>query len=273
MSKNLTDYDDVNTFAPKAVFGIVILVLLGLAAFSATHVVPPGHRGISVTLGKVDPQARGEGLAFKFPMIEVIYNYPIKQITQESRAQVYSSDLQTVQISYNVLYRLPESKVVELFQQYEGNPYTKLLEPRVQEAIKEVAALFRAEDLVKNRQVIKKQIMDKTIQDLGDLIFIADIPITNIDLTDELERAIEQKTIREQEALAKEFELDKARKDAEIAVVAAEAEAKSVQIKGDALKSAPEVIELEIVKKWNGIPPTTVVSGKGGANILLPLSR
>jgi hypothetical protein len=90
-------------------------------------------------------------------------------------------------------------------------------------------------------------------------------------LTDELEQAIELKQIKEQEALAKEYELRKAKKDAEITVVNAEAEAKAVKIKGAALKTSPEVIELEIAKKWNGESPATVVVGKGGGNVLLPL--
>jgi regulator of protease activity HflC (stomatin/prohibitin superfamily) len=97
------------------------------------------------------------------------------------------------------------------------------------------------------------------------------LAITNFDFTDELEKAIEQKTIREQEALAKHFELEKAKKDAEITYVNAEAEARAVKIKGEAIRLAPSVIQLEIVKKWNGVSPQSVVTGRGGADVLLPL--
>jgi regulator of protease activity HflC (stomatin/prohibitin superfamily) len=125
--------------------------------------------------------------------------------------------------------------------------------------------------LVKNREKIKEQVLAKVAAAVGTMISFTDIPITNFDFTDELEKAIEQKTIREQEALAKHFELEKAKKEAEITIVNAEAEARSVQIKGEALKTSPEVISLEIVKRWNGVSPQSVVIEKGAANVLLPL--
>jgi prohibitin 2 len=245
-----------------------VLVVLFISSF---HVVPPGHRGVSVTFGKVNPLVRNEGIAFKKPFIETIVDFSIRQSTVEGHAGAFSSDLQTVQVAFKALYRLPEHRVVELFQQFQGDPYLSLVEPRIQEELKQTTAIYRAEELVKNREKIKNEVLEKVRVSVGDLVTINDLAITNFDFTDELERAIEQKTIREQEALAKNFELDKARKDAEITVVNAEAEAQSVKIKGEALKSSPEVIALEIVKKWNGVTPQSVVTEKAGANVLLPV--
>lgn len=315
------------------VAGFAVLVILALLLVTQSfEVVQPGYRGVSVTLGKVDPNFREEGLTFKMPFVETIYQLPVKQITVSGVAQCFSSDLQTVTIAFKALYRIPESKVVELFQEYKGDPYESLLEPRIQDALKQVAALYRAEDLVKNREQVKiraTQIVQKTLKlkegfsfaDVSDvkelmeakqeiarkqekqdessemqtpdlpapvsaldkdeldpkmyntvpLVNLVDLPISNIDLTDELERAIEQKQIKEQEALAKRYELEKAKREAEITVVNAEAEAKAVRTKGAALRSSPEVIELEIAKKWDGKTPSTVVVGKGGGNVLLPL--
>jgi len=248
------------------VAGIVILLVM-----SCYHIVPPGHRGIAITLGKVNPNAKPEGLNFKKPFIERIYNFQIRQKTVEGLANSYSSDLQTVQVAFKTMYRISENQVINIFQQYSGDPYLSLVEPRVQEELKQTTSYYRAEELVKNREKIKTQVLEKVKKAVGELVFVNDLAITNFDFTDELERAIEQKTIREQEALAKAFELDKARKDAEITVVNAEAEARSVKIKGEALKFSPDVIQLEIVKKWNGVSPTTVVTGRGGADILLPV--
>ena len=322
--------------ATTAVFiGLAVLFLI----FQSFTVIQPGYRGVSVTLGKPDPNFRAEGLTLKWPFIEQITPVPVKQITVAGKAVCFSSDLQTVTISFKALYRIPESKVVDLFVKYHGDPYESLMEPRIQDSLKQVAALYRAEDLVKSREHVKRQtaILVRKILSLkegvsaddvpellvteaavvpaapaetlsaieGDdkaakatkkaaaapkpvkkaasnrldskrfnaipLLTLVDLPISNIDLTDDLEHAIEQKQIKEQEALAKRYELDKARRDAEITVVNAEAEAKAVKIKGAALKSAPEVIELEIAKKWDGKAPTTVVVGKGGSNVLLPL--
>jgi len=251
----------------------VIAAIVALALLTSFHVVPPGHRGVSVTLGKVSPIVRDEGLTFKKPFIEKIINVTVRQMTVEGSAAAFSSDLQTVQISFKTLYRIPDNRVVELFQKFQGDPYLSLVEPRIQEELKQTTSIYRAEELVKSREKIKHEVLEKLKKSVGDVVYITDIAITNFDFTDELERAIEQKTIREQEALAKNFELDKARKEAEITFVNAEAEAKSVKIKGEAIRMAPEVINLEIVKKWNGVSPQTVVTGHGGANILLPVSK
>jgi prohibitin 2 len=259
----------------SGIFGLIgggLALLLGIFfIFGCWSIVPPGHRGISVTLGKVNPMVIGEGLTFKKPFVESIIKMPVQQITQNSKALSFSSDLQSVEISYAVLYRFPEGKVVELFQQYSGNPYATLVEPRVQESIKQVTAGYKAEELVRYREKIKIAVLDKVQKELAGLIDVRDIPITNIDFSDELEKAIELKQVTEQQALAKEYELKKAKKEAEITVVNAQAEAESVKIKGEALATAPRVIELEIVKKWDGKAPQTVVTGQGGANVLLPI--
>jgi prohibitin 2 len=254
-------------FIPIAVIVVAALVLLA----NSIHIVPPGHRGVSVTLGKVSPAYRGEGLAFRMPFIQKIANIPIKQITQEGQAPSFSKDLQTIMVNFAILYRIPETSVVRLYQQYAGVPYEALINPRMQEVVKQATSQYRAEDIVKKRQEVKTLVLADMREKLKDIINIVDITITNIDLTEELERAIELKTIREQEALAKQFELQKAKKEAEITIVAAKAEAEAVRIKGIAIKYAPDVIELEIVKKWDGKSPQTVVTGKGRANVLIPL--
>lgn len=253
---------------------VVIVFCLLFAYFffgSVYDSVPPGHRGISVTMGKVSDRLLGEGFTWKKPLVETIVKIPIKQLSIQSNATSFSSDLQTVTVKYVVLYRLPQSRVIELYQQYDGDPYIALVEPRVQEAVKQVASNFKAEEIVKKRDEIKKQVFEKVLAQVSGIIEVRDIPITNIDLTDELEKAIELKQVTEQQALAKQYELQKAQKEAEITIVNAKAEAESVKIKGDALKQSQEVIQLEIAKKWNGISPQTVVVGVGGANVLLPL--
>lgn len=256
-------------FGAAGTLAVAIVVLVVLAG--SWTIVPPGHRGVSVTLGKVHPEVLGEGFNLKKPLIEQVVKVPIQQITVSGKTACFSADLQTIEVSYSVLYRIPEGKVVELFQQYAGSPYHALVEPRLHESIKQVTAKYRAEEMVKSREEIKASVLQKLQQELAGLLDVRDVPITNIDLSDELEKAIELKQVTEQQALAKEYELKKAQKEAEITIVNARAEAEAVKIKGEALRSAPDVVSLEIVKKWDGKSPQTVVLEKGGANVLLPL--
>ena len=257
----------------KAIAWIVsiIAVFVFIAILGCYTVVPPGHRGVSVTLGKVDPQMRGEGLAFKKPFIQKIVKVPIQQITAGNKTPCFSSDLQLVEIAYYILYRLPENKVVELYQQYKGDPLTALVLPRLNHYLKLIVSGHRAEEIVKNRDSIRADTLEMMRTELAGLVDIRDLTIENIDLSDDLEKAIETKQVKEQEALAKTYDLQKAKKDAEIVLVEATAQAEAIRIKGEALKSSPEMIDLEIVRRWNGVSPVTVVTSEGGASILLPL--
>lgn len=254
------------------IVGLGIAVVAVLIVGGSWHIVPPGHRGVAVTLGKAATLPRSDGITAKLPLVTTIYDMPIKQITQEGTAACFSSDLQTVQVKFNVLYRIPEGQVVSLFVMYHGNPYDTLILPRAQEITKQQTAFHRAEDLVKAREKLKAAILPK-LQEAIKEVTIVDFVVNNIDLTKELEAAIELKQVMEQQALAKNYELQKETKEAEITVVRATAEAQAVKIKGEALKAAPEVIQLEIAKKWDGKAPTYVSTSAGGANILLPLEK
>ena len=258
----------------KSTIIIVIIVISIIIGFSSFKIIPPGNRGVLVTLGKVSPQEKPEGAVFILPFIQQLTIIPVTQTTTTGTANSFSSDLQTLKIDFACLYRIPATKVVTIYQQYRGNFYDSFIEPRIQESIKQITSSFRAEDLVKHRDKVKNQVLESLRNSLKDMVEIIDIPLTNVDLSEQLQHAIEQKVVREQEAFAKQFELEKAKKDAEIAIVQAEAEAQSVKIKGEALKSAPEIVQLELVKKWDGKSPTSVTvvgSDRTGADIVFPV--
>jgi regulator of protease activity HflC (stomatin/prohibitin superfamily) len=274
MNRQDIDIGPAPSYLRSSAFATAMLAIFVI--YSSFHIVPPGHRGISVILGNVNPEAFSEGVTFKWPLIQKIIDIPIMQIKADGKAESFSSDLQNLSISFAIMYRIPADKVVTLFQGYKGDPYTSLIEPRAQESTKQITAAHRAEEIVKSRDKIKEQIVAKLKEAVGDLIIISDVTITNIDISTQLEQAIEQKVVREQEALAKSFELEKEKRQAEITFVQAEAEAKAIKIKGDALKVSPEAISFEIARKWDGRAPLAVTSSGAsgtGVNILLPIGQ
>ena len=249
--------------------GIIIFVIV-LMASSGTYVVHPGYRGVEVTMGKVTAVPTKEGFGFKAPLITHIENVSIRQQTAEDQAECYSSDLQQIHIELRVLYRIPESSVVKLYQDYEGEPFQSLVAPRVHEALKEVAALQSAEQIVKNREQIKTKALDLARQKLSTLLVIEDIVIQNIRLTKELEQAIEAKMVQEQEAQRSKYLQQRAQIDADTSVIKARGEAESIRIRGQALKDNPAFVELQVVDKWDGVAPLIIGSGD---NVMMPLSE
>jgi len=254
--------------------GIAILIfVIIIISSTGTFVVPPGHRGVEVTLGKVSPVFKPEGFGMKTPFVTTIVPVTIRQQTKEVTADCYSSDLQQVKTQLRVLYRVPEASVVRIYQDYAGDPFDSLIAPRVQEALKEVTALQSAEQIVKKREEIKTKTLAAAQIKIGQILVVEDIVIQNIDLTKELGTAIESKMVQEQEAAKAKFLQQKAEIEATTAIIRAKGEAESIDIRGKALRENPTFIDLQIVEKWDGRSPLVIGNGGGGgATILLPLS-
>ncbi|MGE0614649.1 MAG: prohibitin family protein [Bacteriovoracia bacterium] len=177
-----------------AAIAIFICVIIGAAG---TFVIPPGHRGVLVTMGKVSPAFAPEGFGVKAPFVTTVMPISVRQQTKTTQADCYSSDLQQISIELKVLYRISENMVVKIFQDYAGDPFDSLVSPRVAEALKEVTALQSAEQVVKKREEIKTRALAAARTKVGSLLVIEDIVIQNVALSNVLESAIEAKMVLE----------------------------------------------------------------------------
>ena len=252
----------MSSHAIARLIGVALLIFaIIIMAAAGTYVVHPGYRGVEVTMGKVSPNFKPEGFGLKSPFVTDIHPFSIRQQTAEDKAECYSSDLQQIQIELRVLFRIPESSVVKLFREYYGDPFESLIAPRVQEALKEVAALQSAEQIVKNREQIKTRALEIARKKIGTLLVIEDIVFQNITLTKELEHAIEAKMVQEQEASKSKYVQQRAQIDADTAVIQAKGEAESIRIRGQALKENPAFVDLKIVDKWDGLTPLVIGGG------------
>jgi prohibitin 2 len=261
-----------NLMSPQTIARLVGLALLIfvviIIASAGTYVVEPGYRGAEVILGKVSSAFKPEGFGFKAPLITSITPVSTRQQTAEDKAECYSADLQQIHIELRVLFRVPESSVVKLFRDYDGEVFESLIAPRVHEALKEVVASQSAEQVVKNREQIKTHSLDLARQKIGTLLVVEDVVIQNIQLTKELEQAIEAKMVQEQEASKSKYLQQRAQIEADTAVIKAKGEAESIVIRGEALKQNPSFVDLQIVDRWDGITP--LIIGTDG-NVIMPL--
>lgn len=259
--------------SPFKLAGLVaggLMLLIGL--LGSFYVIDPGERGIVVTMGNVPSSASSEGLGFKVPFASSVVRVSVRQQTQELMAPAFSADLQQVNTKLQVLYRIPESSVVQMYREYAGSPFDTLIAPRIQEALKEVTSTQSAEGIVKNREKVKMLTLESARKKIGTMIVVEDIVIEDVSLSKELENAIEQKMVQEQEAAKAEFTKQKAVVDAETAAIVAEGEAQAIAKRGKAIRENPGVVALMIAEKWNGVSPLVTGGGSGGANILLPLN-
>ena len=231
---------------------------------SGCAVVQPGEVGVKVSMGQMHRGLLHPGIQGYLPFADRITVYSTKQETVQGKAMPLTSDQQPISMEYKVLFSIPEGQVLNLYEKSQGEPYAQLVEPQIQEAFRQVVAQYKADQATKNVNNIKNQVLSMTRENVKGLVNVVDIPITHVDLPEILQKAIAQKQVMEQQALQKQYELDKARKEAEITVANAEAQARSIQLQSQALEKSPALIEYEKVKKWDGKMPSTFISGSGG---------
>lgn len=232
-----------------------------LSVLTGCTVVQPGEVGVKVSMGKMDRNLLTPGMQFYAPGIDSIITYSTKQETVGGQAVPLTADQQPITIQYKVLYNLPDGQVLTLYEKYSGDPYTKLVEPQIQEAFRQVIAQYKADQATKNVNTIKNSVLSMVRENVKGLVNVVDIPITHVDLPEVLQTAIAQKQVMEQQALQKQYELDKAKKEAEITIANAEAQARSIHLQSEALAKSPALIEYEKVKRWDGKLPATVITG------------
>ena len=75
---------------PKGIFGFagtaIIILLVVILLSSSSFIIPPGHRGVLVTMGKVSPVFAPEGFGLKMPFITSVVPISIRQETKMAQA-------------------------------------------------------------------------------------------------------------------------------------------------------------------------------------------
>ena len=242
------------------IISIIVLVFLILMSASVTT-INSGEVGIRVRFGKVVEKKAQEGINFTIPFIEKIEKMNVKVQKTEVKTSSSSKDLQEVDMSIAVNYKIDNDKAIELYKTV-GTGYVEVvLEPAIEESIKAVTSKYTAEELITNRSEVSQKCMEelsKKVEKYG--LNVNDFNITNFSFSDEFERAIEEKQVAEQKVLTAKQELEKEKIEAEKKIVAAEAEKKSNELKQKTLTD--NIIKEKFIEKWDGVLPK-VVGEKG----------
>lgn len=212
------------------VAGIGIMLL---ASGCGLTTIEDGQAGVKGELGKIADQPLGSGWHWYLPMFTWIETWDVKTQELKETASVPSSEGLISQLDISVLYNVPKEKVV-FVRKTTGRDYREtILEPYVREAIRNVVSGYAVKALFSDEG--RHEIGDKILAFLHEKldprgIVVQDVLLRDVRLPPTFSASIESKLRAEQESLQKEFELTKAKKDAEIEVARAEGVAKSNQI-------------------------------------------
>lgn len=242
--------------------GIGVFVVIGLVGlFSAMESVDTGKVGVVTNYGKVTGRELSEGLSWITPYgVESVTSYDVKTQKDEVASSAATKDLQDVNATLVLNYRLNRGEVSKIHQTIGADYKDKLVLPALQEVFKAASAKFTAQELITSRPEVKKVAYDALKDRLGKYgITVQDLSIVNQQFSVEFNKSIESTQVAQQEVLKAKQELEKVRVDAEKSIAEAQAQAEAQRLKQQTL--TPELLQQEAIKKWNGVLPQYSTSG------------
>ena len=265
---NVTNVNLKNPKMKKLIIAAVILVLAAIIGFSSITIVDAGHTGVVVTLGKVNEGVLQEGIHAKIPFVQNVVMIDNRIQKLEVQTEAFSKDLQSVDTTLAINYRVDTSKSYSIYKNIGANYEDVLVTPAVNEVLKAITATYTAEETVTNRALISDGLVTGLNEKLNSIgLYVTDVNIIDFDFSEAFITAIEEKQVAQQQLLKAETEkktaITNAEADAEAAKVRAQGEAEANETLAKSLTQA--VIENKKIEKWNGELPR--VTGDGGVII------
>lgn len=214
----------------KTILSILLLVSIFSFSGCAIQGIEDGETGVKATFGKIEDQPLATGWHIFFPVFSWIEVWNVKTQELKETASVPSSEGLISTLDVSILFNVPKDQVVHVRKTIGRYYGSTVLEPYVREAIRNTVSGYAVKALYSDagRQEIGQKIhgfLKEKLTERG--IVIQDVLLRDVRLPAVFSQSIELKLKTEQESLQKEFELVKAKKDAEIEVARAEGVAKS----------------------------------------------
>ena len=286
MSRYQSPSVSVNKGAARGVaIGIIVLVAIGLVAYSAVQIVDAGHRGVLLHWNAVDTTVPPleEGLHFVMPFADSVVQMEIRTLKYVKSTTSASKDLQTVSTTVTVNYHPSPNSIHYLYQEVGLDYEDRIIQPAVEEVVKQVTANYNAEELITKRPDVKADIEREITERLADFNIETEvISITDFQFSTLFAAAIEAKVEAEQKALKAENDLirievearqieQQAQGEANANIARANGEAEAIRIINDALAQNPNYLEWLKTQMWDGSLPLVVGDG-GTPFIQIPVS-
>jgi len=185
------------TISPALILGVVIVFYL----FTSIQILAEYERGVIFRLGKLLPQPKGPGVIFVFRPIDRIVRISLRTIVHDVPPQdVITRDNVSVKVSAVVYFRVidPRKAVVEV------ENYMYATSQLSQTTLRSVLGQAELDDLLSQRDRLNQQltkILDNETEPWG--IKVSAVEVKNVDLPQEMQRAMAKQAEAEREKRAK----------------------------------------------------------------------
>jgi len=174
--------------------GIIILLILFANSWFA---IGPGSIGVKYNVLTGNTEIYTSGFYFKLPVINKITRFDgkVQKVTYDEEA--FSKDMQQIKFKVSLNYHLDTKNVNKVFAQIGKDYESVIISPAVLNELKTSAAKYNIENVVENRDIIKKTVEDSLVIILSSSNIKVDaINIENIKFDPKFQRAVEDRQIQ-----------------------------------------------------------------------------
>ncbi len=262
--------------AKIVLIAIIVLVIIGVVASSSVKIVDAGNRGILTHWNAVDltNPPLDEGIHFVIPFQDEVVQMEVRTLKYDTSTRSASKDLQTVQTTVTVNYHPDTERVHFLYKEIGLSYENRVIQPAIDETVKQVSANYNAEELITKRPLVKADIENAIRERLNQFYIDTEvISITDFEFSPLFAKAIESKVEAEQKAQKAENDLIRIEVEARqleaqavglaaANIAEAQGEAEAISIINQALSNNPFYLEWLKTQAWDGRLPLVV--GEGG---------
>ena len=218
---------------------------------SSFHQVEAGQVAVMKSLGKI-VGTRMPGTYFDFCLTSKYIYFDTTVQKLDINTNSYSSDAQTMNIQMTVQYRIDPSKAENILTEYSNmSSLAQRIEKVADDNVKSILSKYTAMKIIETRSMISPEVEQTIKEAVGNRYYVqvTAVNLTNIDFTDEFEKAVEDKVVAEQQ---KEAAITKAEQELEVAKLTAQAKIEAARGDAESQKiiasASAEAIALKIVE-------------------------
>ena len=179
---------------------IIILILLGLLLFSAFNILREYERGVIFMLGRYW-KVKGPGLIIVIPGIQKMVKVSLRTVVMDVPPQdIITRDNVTVKVNAVIYFRVmdPKKAIIDV------EDYLYATSQLAQTTLRSILGQGQLDDLLSKRDEINAQlqrVIDEQTEPWG--VKVANVEVKNVDLPQEMQRAIAKQAEAERERRAK----------------------------------------------------------------------
>lgn len=222
--------------------GIRIGLLASLTVLlSACVVIEDGEVGVSKSFGSIGDEPVSRGVSFVIPVARQIETWNVKLQERKETATVPSSEGMIVKLETSLLFQIEPASAPTVRKTIGQDYVDRLVVPYFRSALRDVVSGYPVRNIYseEGRKEISTRMQEflrESLEPRG--IRVVDVLLRDVQLPQRFRDSIEAKLTAEQRVQQKQFELEQAKKEAEIEVARARGAAEAQQIINSTLSAS-----------------------------------